>query len=148
LLSTTSQYAIRALGYIAVMDSENRIRSEVISRATGVPRRFLLKILNTLKSHGILTTSRGVGGGFSLARSADTIRLSEVVAIFEDFDRVRTGLLGDDFSTTSAFRAIDETLQAYHDRLSAFLHHTTIDVFSREDFPEVIWVNDLPSREL
>lgn len=44
-----------------------------------MPERFLLQILRNLVAHGILTSTRGVDGGYTLDRSPDQISLLEVI---------------------------------------------------------------------
>jgi Rrf2 family protein len=44
-----------------------------------MPERFLLQILRILVTHGILKSTRGVDGGYSLSRPADQISLLEVI---------------------------------------------------------------------
>lgn len=44
-----------------------------------MPERFLLQILRMLVTHGILRSTRGVDGGYSLVRSPDEISLLEVI---------------------------------------------------------------------
>jgi Rrf2 family protein len=44
-----------------------------------MPERFLLQILRTLVTHGLLTSVRGVYGGYCLARSPEEISLLEII---------------------------------------------------------------------
>jgi len=44
-----------------------------------MPERFLLQILRVLVTHGILKSTRGVEGGYSLSRSPEEISLLEVI---------------------------------------------------------------------
>ena len=44
-----------------------------------MPERFLLQILRVLVTHGILKSTRGVEGGYSLSRSPEAISLLEVI---------------------------------------------------------------------
>jgi len=44
-----------------------------------MPERFLLQILRMLVTHGILKSTRGVDGGYSLTRPADKVSLLEVI---------------------------------------------------------------------
>ncbi len=44
-----------------------------------MPERFLLQILRNLVTHGILQSTRGVEGGYSLERSPQEISLLEVI---------------------------------------------------------------------
>jgi Rrf2 family protein len=44
-----------------------------------MPERFLLQILRNLVAHGILSSARGVDGGYMLGRSAAEISLLEII---------------------------------------------------------------------
>jgi len=44
-----------------------------------MPERFLLQILRNLVTHGILHSTRGVDGGYTLERPPDQISLLEVI---------------------------------------------------------------------
>jgi Rrf2 family protein len=48
-----------------------------------MPERFLLQILRSLVTHGLLCSTRGVDGGYYLARAPENITLRDV---FEAFD--------------------------------------------------------------
>jgi len=44
-----------------------------------MPERFLLQILRNLVHHGILESTRGVDGGYSLGRKPQEVSLLEVI---------------------------------------------------------------------
>ena len=44
-----------------------------------MPERFLLQILRNLVNHGILRSTRGVDGGYSLVRRPEEISLLDVI---------------------------------------------------------------------
>jgi Rrf2 family protein len=44
-----------------------------------MPERFLLQILRNLVAHGILSSTRGVEGGYTLERAAEEISLLELI---------------------------------------------------------------------
>jgi Rrf2 family protein len=48
-----------------------------------MPERFLLQILRSMVTHGILQSTRGVEGGYSLARAASSITLLDIVESVE-----------------------------------------------------------------
>jgi Rrf2 family protein len=48
-----------------------------------MPERFLLQVLRNLVNHGILVSTRGVEGGYSLARSLDNISLLQILEATE-----------------------------------------------------------------
>lgn len=49
----------------------------------GVPEPYLAKVLGALVRAGVLDATRGVGGGYRLARPAGEIALAEIVRPFE-----------------------------------------------------------------
>lgn len=79
----TSQYALRALAYIAANEGEEAVLGRSISKDTGIPPNYLSKILIGLNYAGIVSASRGTGGGYRLTASPAAITLDRVVAVFD-----------------------------------------------------------------
>jgi Rrf2 family protein len=48
-----------------------------------MPERFLLQILRNLVTHGILRSTRGVDGGYTLTRPPEDISLLDVIEAIE-----------------------------------------------------------------
>ena len=57
-----------------------------------MPERFLLQILRNLVTHGILRSTRGVDGGYSLDREASDISLLDVIEAIDGPMRAETPL--------------------------------------------------------
>jgi Rrf2 family protein len=53
-----------------------------ISDRHGIPLPFLTQILNQLKSHGLVHSTRGATGGYRLSRSPDQITLADIAAVW------------------------------------------------------------------
>lgn len=71
-VSRKTEYALRCVWYLA-LQPERRLTITEIAHATTVPRSFLAKILQQLVAAKIVVSTRGVNGGFRLARApADT----------------------------------------------------------------------------
>ena len=77
-LSRTAEYALRSTACLAGL-STGRMRAEDLAPLTGVPRRYLSKILGRLTAAGLLSSEKGPGGGFALARSPEEIRFVDVL---------------------------------------------------------------------
>ena len=73
-----ADYAIRCLLYLSGQ-TEAVTSVEDISKAMLVPKTFLAKILQSLMKAGIVTSTRGIKGGFQLARRPKDINLLEVI---------------------------------------------------------------------
>jgi len=84
LLSTTAQYALRALVYIGAQSPDRPVLAKEIAAKTGVPVHYLSRILRDAVRHGLLDSARGVGGGFRLSRPRNKIKLYDVLAPFDD----------------------------------------------------------------
>jgi Rrf2 family protein len=54
-----------------------------LAKQGDMPERFLLQILRSLVTHGILRSTRGVDGGYTLVRSPDEISLLEIIEAIE-----------------------------------------------------------------
>jgi len=94
MLSHTAEYALRTVLYIAGHADEGPARAEEMASSLGIPRNYLSKTLHRLAHAGVLTSTRGRGGGFLLARSADQIPLISVVGLFDQIEPRRQCLLG------------------------------------------------------
>jgi len=59
------------------------LTTEGIASELDISRHHLTKVVRELAAAGIVQTSRGNGGGFTLARPASTISIGEVVRLLE-----------------------------------------------------------------
>jgi len=82
-LSRTVAYALQATVQLACSDSGHPVPCSRIASDGKMPERFLLQILRNLVAHGILASTRGVDGGYSLERSPESISLLEVIEAIE-----------------------------------------------------------------
>jgi len=82
-LTNTTDYAIRGMIYIASFPPERPVLNSEVAEAQLIPASFMAKILRSLVRAGLLASSRGVHGGFSLARPASGISLLDVVEAVE-----------------------------------------------------------------
>jgi len=82
-LSRTVAYAVRATLQLAKTASAEPVPCSQLAANGQMPERFLLQILRNLVTHGILRSTRGVDGGYSLVRPAAEISLLEVIEAIE-----------------------------------------------------------------
>lgn len=78
-LSRTVAYAVQAILQLAQEDSKTPVPCSYLAAQGHMPERFLLQILRSLVTHGILQSTRGVDGGYNLERSPQEISLLEVI---------------------------------------------------------------------
>lgn len=92
LFGSSSTHALRALAHLAAHEGDGALLGRDLAAEVGVPSPYLAKVLATLARAGVVTASRGVRGGYRLARPPEEIRLVEIVEPFEG-RRVRPGCL-------------------------------------------------------
>jgi Rrf2 family protein len=126
MISTTSQYALRALAYMAGLPNGTTVLSRDLADATQVPRNYLSKVLLTLRTAGLLRSTRGAGGGYRLNKLPDHIYLIDVVELFEGSKAKPTCLLNNrpcsDETPCNAHRVWRELSMVYN----GFLVTTTL----------------------
>jgi len=81
--SKKSEYALRALIELTAQYDKKLLQRHEIGKRQNIPVEFLEQILLTLKNAGLLTSRRGVGGGYSLLKSPDSITLGRVIRILD-----------------------------------------------------------------
>jgi Rrf2 family protein len=82
-VTTAVDYATRAMIYLACLPEHGLALRSEIAEAQHIPASFMAKILRSLVRARLLKSSRGVHGGFSLARPTDDINLLEIVEAIE-----------------------------------------------------------------
>ena len=83
MLSTTSEYALRALALLASVPRGQSLLGRELAESAEIPPQYLSKIMLALRNAGLVTAVRGTGGGYSLLRPADAIHLADVVQLFD-----------------------------------------------------------------
>ncbi len=126
MLTTTSGYALRSMVVLAELGESEAVSSQRIARGSGVPRKYLSKILADMVCAGLLTAGRGRGGGFRLAKRSERIRLFEVVAPFEPVSDQPMCPLGKLAWTDAAPCGAHQRWKAVQLAYDRFLRETTI----------------------
>jgi Rrf2 family nitric oxide-sensitive transcriptional repressor len=88
MLSTTSQYALRALCHLA-RHSGGAVLGRDLAKSVEIPANYLSQVLLTLRNAGMVETTRGSGGGYRLRKSPNEIYLIDVVELFEEISRTK-----------------------------------------------------------
>ena len=87
MISKTGRYGIRAMLALAQLPAGGQAGVSRIAELVDVPSSYLGKLLQQLVRAGLVNSQRGPGGGFTLARSADTISLYDVLEALEPIER-------------------------------------------------------------
>lgn len=80
-INLESDYAARLVYQMVRLGA--RCDASTIAEASGVPKRFTLKIMGKLATAGVVRSFKGAHGGYELARPAEEITLRQVIEAVE-----------------------------------------------------------------
>ena len=81
-ISTNTRYALRFLACLAACDA-GKLTTATIAAREGISEKMLERIAAKLKKEGVVRASRGIGGGYELARAADKITVAQILRLME-----------------------------------------------------------------
>ena len=140
-LSTKGRYAMVALADLAL--AEAKAGAELVSLAEVAKRQdislpYLEQLFVKLRRAGLVEAVRGPGGGYRLAKSPDSIRVSDVLeAVEETVDALHTGAgASGGVSGTRAQSLTNRLWEGLSAHVYVFLHQTRLsDVIRNQMTP-------------
>lgn len=93
MLPKTAEYALRTIIWLARRPGLSEPADRLAQR-TKVPRRYLHKVLQDLVRAKLVRSQSGPGGGYSLAKSPETVTILDVVNSVAPVERIRKCPLG------------------------------------------------------
>lgn len=83
MLSKKTQYALKALIFLAEKGNAEPVLIAEISKKKKIPLKFLENILLELKNAGILGSKKGKGGGYFFIADPAKVPLAKVIRLIE-----------------------------------------------------------------
>ncbi|MGA7801267.1 MAG: Fe-S cluster assembly transcriptional regulator IscR [Gammaproteobacteria bacterium] len=91
-LTTKGRYAVTAMLDLAFHCQDGPVSLADIARRQGISLSYLEQLFTRLRKDGLVTSTRGPGGGYSMSRPADSIAVAQVIsAVDENVDTTRCG---------------------------------------------------------
>lgn len=91
-LTTKGRYAVTALLDLALHDSQGPVCLSEIAARQDISLPYLEQLFTRLRRRGLVTSTRGPGGGYNLGRGAADIHVADIIsAVDESFDATRCG---------------------------------------------------------
>ena len=86
-LTTRGRYAVTAMLDLAIHHAADSIALADISERQGISLSYLEQLLSRLRKAGLVTSTRGPGGGYRLSRKPGQISIAQIIdAIDENID--------------------------------------------------------------
>ena len=83
MITREADYAIRAMVYLVESGSGHPLSTDILAHDLDIPYAFLRRIVLKLTAAGLLKSSRGKGGGVTLAREAGLITLLDALSAID-----------------------------------------------------------------
>jgi Rrf2 family transcriptional regulator, iron-sulfur cluster assembly transcription factor len=109
-MSTKGRLAVNALVDLALRESAGPVALASISERQQVSLSYLEQMFSRLRKQGVVESTRGPGGGYTLGRPASAISVADIVSTVDDPAEVshRTGL--EDGLSRSLWRQLDAVM--------------------------------------
>jgi Rrf2 family protein len=114
MLSQTAEYALRAIVFLADHKGEANT-SEAIAAVTKVPLGYLAKIMQQLAREGLVSSQRGLHGGFTLEKNPKELTMYDVIQCIDPILRIKECPLkieGHGTNLCQLHRRLDNAMQA------------------------------------
>jgi Rrf2 family iron-sulfur cluster assembly transcriptional regulator len=79
-LSTKSRFAVTAMIDVALREDRGPVSLSAISERHQISLSYLEQLFSKLRQHHLVESTRGPGGGYSLARNAEKITMADIVS--------------------------------------------------------------------
>jgi len=89
MISQTSEYALRAVICLAQHPGELQTATK-IAKLTKVPDPYLSKVLLVLAKHEVVTSKKGLHGGYGLAHSPEKLTLWNIINAVDPIKHIKS----------------------------------------------------------
>lgn len=144
ILSTKGRYAVMAMVDLASQPAGRPVGLAAIAERQEIPLAYLEQIFARLKRSGLVTSVRGPGGGYQLARAAEHMNVAEIMlASDEPLKMTRCDSHAKKGCMTSKSRCLTHDLwEGLSDQIQHYLENISLaDVGNRkvkEKFPHTM----------
>ncbi|HEV7158456.1 MAG TPA: Rrf2 family transcriptional regulator [Caulobacteraceae bacterium] len=83
-LSTKGRYAVMAMADLAGRSAERATPLAAIAETQQISKPYLEQLFSRLRRRGLVESVRGPGGGYRLAKEAESLSVAEVVAAVDE----------------------------------------------------------------
>jgi Rrf2 family iron-sulfur cluster assembly transcriptional regulator len=83
-LSTKGRYAVMAMADIAVHSGGEPVALAAVAARQEISVEYLEQLFLKLRRCGLVQSTRGPGGGYSLSRDAEQIRISDIICAVDE----------------------------------------------------------------
>ena len=126
-LTTKGRYAVTAVLDLAFHENDGPVSLADISSRQGISLSYLEQLFSRLRRNNVVSSTRGPGGGYSLAAPDTEITMAQIiVAVDESYDATSCG--GEGSCSGDEFQCLTHDLwQELSDEIHGFLSGITLN---------------------
>ncbi len=94
MFSNSTKYAIRTIEYLLNHHGDEKLSVANLAKELDIPQPFLSKIMQQLSKGGVISSTKGRGGGFYLSKENMNRPLIDVVICIEGYNVFDKCILG------------------------------------------------------
>jgi len=138
-LTTKGRYAVTAVLDLAFHEGNGPVSLAEISERQAISLSYLEQLFSRLRKNNVVASTRGPGGGYSLARPDNEISMAEIIrAVDESYDATSCG--GEGTCSGDEYQCLTHDLwQELSEEIHGFLNGIMLsEMKSRHDVLEVV----------
>ncbi len=130
-LSTRGRFAITAMIDLALRQSNSPVPLQDLALRHRISMSYLEQMFAKLRQHGLVESTRGPGGGYTLARTAQNISVADIIGAIEDVRESRDKEAARE--TSASAQAMTQDLwDALQSTVVTYLKTVTLDSLAAE----------------
>ena len=131
MFTRSAGYAVQALTYLAAQPSGRLTGAREIAEEAQIPMPFLWKILRNLSQQKLVRSFKGVRGGYELARAAEKISVTQVLAASPDGRHTDYCVLGLERCNDASPCPLHQSWKTMRHQIDDLLKETTLADLAR-----------------
>src|SRR4030043_348102 len=125
ILRRNTDYALRAMVYLARYQDDGLVTAREISKKGDVPYQLASKLLQKLNKVGLVESSMGPKGGFRLGKAPSNISLLEIIGTIQGKVNLSRCLLSKDACPHQKNCRVRMKLAELEKSINSYLGHVT-----------------------
>ena len=130
-LSTRGRFAITAMIDLALRQTTTPVPLQDLAQRHRISMSYLEQMFAKLRQHGLVESTRGPGGGYTLARTAHSISVADIIGAIEDGADLRSEA-GQRETSASAQAMTQDLWDALQTTVVAYLKTVTLQTLAAE----------------
>ena len=144
-LTTKGRFAVTAMIDLALRQNNGPVTLAAISQRQQISLSYLEQLFGKLRRHELVESTRGPGGGYTLARKAGDITVADiVVSVDEQLDATSCGGKANCMGENNGPCMTHDLWTSLNDRMLEFLRSVSLQKLVDEQIAKGVRIEDKP----